>query len=286
MLNMKKALPFLFLLTSVTVFSQTATEVYLFDLNLLKTGAITVGNGINVSKHAGYDNQPFFHPDKPLLYYTSGRSGGQTDILAFDYKTGQTTEVTRTPESEYSPTITPDKNFLSCIIMRDKVQDLGKYPVGGGKPEILVNNLTVGYHAWLDNDDLILFVLGDPLTLHRFNTGTKKDAVIASGIGRSIQRIPGETAVSFIDRSSGTHGMIKKLSADGTITEITKTILGQDDIAWLADGRILSSDGTSLLVYDTKKKLNWQPVRGPRLNGITRLAVSSDGKKIAVVVAE
>ena len=42
MLNMKKALPFLFLLTSVTVFSQTATEVYLFDLNLLKTGAITV----------------------------------------------------------------------------------------------------------------------------------------------------------------------------------------------------------------------------------------------------
>lgn len=283
---MKKFAFILSIISFSGAFAQSATEVYLFDLNLLKTGEITVGNGINVSKHAGYDNQPYFHPEKQLLYYTSARSGGQTDILAFDYKTGQTVEVTRTPESEYSPTVTPDKNFISCIIMRDKVQDLGKYPMAGGKPEILVNNLTVGYHAWLGQDDLILFVLGEPLTLHRYNTTSKKDAVIASVVGRSIHKVPGENAVSFIDRSTGTHGTIKKVLADGSITEITKTVLGQDDIAWLPDGRIISSDGRSLLVFNPKKERNWQPVRGPVLNGISRLAVSSDGKKIAVVVSE
>mgnify|MGYP003338281233 FL=1 len=283
---MKKALALFVLLFAVTRAGAQNTEVYLFDLNLLKTGVITVANGINVSKHQGYDNQPYFHPEKPVLYYTSSRSGGQTDILTFDYKTGQTGELTRTPESEYSPTITPDGKSVSCIIMRDKVQDLGMYPIGGGAPEILVNNLTVGYHAWLDKDDVILFVLGNPLTLHRFNTISKSDAVIASTVGRSIHRIPGETAVSFIDRSSGTHGMIKKVDAAGKISDITKTVLGQDDIAWLPDGRIISSDGHNLLVFNPKKDRNWQPVRGPVLNGITRIAVSPDGKKIAVVVSE
>ena len=283
---MKKILSLLVIVFAVSRLGAQNTEVYLFDLNLLKTGAITVANGINVSKHHGYDNQPYFHPTKPVLYFTSARSGGQTDILSFDYKTGQTSEFTRTPESEYSPTVTPDGNFVSCIIMRDKVQDLGKYPIGGGNPEILVNTLTVGYHAWMDDDDLVLFVLGNPLTLHRFNTKSKSDAVIASNVGRSIHRIPGENAISFIDRSSGTHGLIKKVSAGGSISDITKTVLGQDDIAWLPDGRIISSDGRNLLVFNPKKDRNWQPVRGPVLNGISRIAVSPDGKKIAVVVAE
>mgnify|MGYP003337332573 CR=1 FL=1 len=52
------------------------------------------------------------------------------------------------------------------------------------------------------------------------------------------------------------------------------------------DYRIISSDGHNLLVFNPKKDRNWQPVRGPVLNGITRIAVSPDGKKIAVVVSE
>ncbi|MEJ0031081.1 MAG: hypothetical protein WDO15_12190 [Bacteroidota bacterium] len=70
--------------------------------------------------------------------------------------------ITGTSEREFSPTVTPDKQFLSCIIQRDDgVQDLGKYPIDGGDPALIIDNLKVGYHVWVDNSHLALFVLGE-----------------------------------------------------------------------------------------------------------------------------
>lgn len=108
------------------------TEIYLFDL-MIKKSRIQLSNPQNITNHAGYDNQPFFHPDKPLIYYSSARAEDKTDILEYNYTTKATRHITTTPEREYSPTVTPDKNFLSCIIQRDNgEQNLGKYPIEGG----------------------------------------------------------------------------------------------------------------------------------------------------------
>src|SRR5690606_9821643 len=110
------------------------SEIYLFDLSN-KKGKITLSKPKNATNHPGYDNQPFFHTDKPILYYASFNEEGRADIKSYDYVTGETKFITQTNEREYSPTLTPDKKYLSCIIQRDNgEQNLGKYPVDGGEP--------------------------------------------------------------------------------------------------------------------------------------------------------
>ena len=80
--------------------------------------------------------------------------------------TKETEEITRTNEREYSPTITPDGKYLSCIIQRgDDSQDLGKYPLAGGPAKVLIDSLKIGYHAWMNQNELLLFVLGESMTL-------------------------------------------------------------------------------------------------------------------------
>jgi len=282
---MKKIL-FVILITSCMVtFGQTATEIWLFDLNLKGTPAVSGGK--NITSRAGYDNQPHFRPGHHEIFYASFRDDGRSDLKKYNWKTGVTSDVTSTPEREYSPTVTPDKKWISCIIQRDNnAQDLGKYPVHGGRPEVIIDNLTVGYHAWLSDTDLILFVLGDPQTLRHYNTISKKDRILFEKPGRSIQRIPRTDLVSVVDKQDPLHWFILKIGADLKPVKVTETIHGSEDIAWTPDGRIISSDGTRFLINNPLKTNGWIPMQGPELKGISRIAISPDGKKLAAVISE
>lgn len=264
------------------------TEIYLFDLSQKKS-TVTISNPQNITNRLGYDNQPNFNPVEPLIYYAAANAEGKTDIIEYNYTTQKTRNITTTPEREYSPTVTPDKQFISCIIQRDNgAQDLGKYPIEGGDPIVLINTLTVGYHAWINQNELMLFVLGDTMTLHRFNVSTKKDEIIASNIGRSLHKIPKTTAMSFVHKVSEKEWLIKKLNANGTIETITSTLPGREDLAWTPDGKILMSDGNKLFSFAPGKSDSWKPVVMPSAlaGSITRLAVNTKGNKLAVVVSE
>lgn len=271
--------------------AQTSTEIYLFDLSVRKN-SVSLANPVNFTNHKGYDNQPYFHPTETRIYYSSFNEDGRSDIQVYDYKLKKTTPVTQTSEREYSPTVTPDQDHLSCIIQRDNnAQDLGKYALDGGPADIIIDNLIVGYHVWADNSHLALFVLGNPNTLHYLRLPTKKDTILAENIGRSLHRIPGESAISFVHKVSETEWLIKKLDTHTMqITTLAQTLPGRDDLCWLPDGKILMSDGTNLFFYTPgNHALGWRKVNSPpmsALKGVTRLAVSNTGKKIAVVVTE
>src|SRR5215470_6563564 len=201
--------------------AQPSTEIFLFDIKVTN-GQVTLSNGQNITKHKGYDNQPFFHPDQPLIYYSSFDDSSRSDIKVYNYNTKQTSNITLTREKEYSPTVTPDRNFISCIIQRDNgVQDLAKYPINGGKPEILINHLKIGYHAWAGENKLLLFVLDDSIhnSLHYYYLGKNADTVIAENIGRSLHIIPGQNAMSFVQRASEKISVIKKFDmSNGVIS--------------------------------------------------------------------
>ncbi len=268
---------------------QPASEIFLFDLQLKKDN-IALRNGKNITNHKGYDNQPFFHPRNPLMYYTAADSTGRTDIFAYDFKADKTIRITKTNEREFSPTITPDGQFLSCIIQRDNgAQDLGQYPIAGGSADVIVNNLIVGYHAWLNENVLILFVLGETPTLRKFTIDDRSDSIIAENISRSLHRIPGTKAVSFIQKHPG-DWFIKKIENNGrSITTISKTIQNGEDLAWTPDGRILMGQGSKLYVSNPGRNESWKEVvieTTLPLKGITRIAVSPKGDKIAIVVEE
>jgi Tol biopolymer transport system component len=265
--------------------AQTGSEIYIADLDIMDSG-IVLSNPKNITNRIGYDNQPSFHPGKHLLYYSSFNEDERSDIKVYNYRNGKTELLTQTKEREYSPTVTPDDKFISCIIQRDDgAQDLGQYPIKGGEPVILINNLIVGYHTWISPAKLALFVLGAPLTLRVYDLETKKDSIIASSIGRSLHKIPSRNSFSYVDKSSA-QWKINSWS-DGDIETIIETLPAREDLAWSPDGKIIASDGRQFFFYDPKKNdRNWQMFYASDLKGVSRLAVSPDGKKIAFVVAE
>ncbi|HET9825627.1 MAG TPA: hypothetical protein VFP87_09835, partial [Chitinophagaceae bacterium] len=182
---MKKLFTLSLILSVLFSRAQPATEIFLFDLTITN-GQVIISNGVNITNHKGYDNQPFFHPAQPIIYYSSFDDSSRSDIKFYNYSTKQTNNFTRTREREYSPTVTPDGDFISCIIQRDNGdQDLGKYPIKGGKAQVLINHLKVGYYAWADENRLFLFVLDDSInnSLHYYYLDKNADTVIAENIG-------------------------------------------------------------------------------------------------------
>jgi hypothetical protein len=294
---MKKMLFPVFMICFLHCSAQTGSEIFLFDMKVTD-GQVVLSNGINITNHKGYDNQPFFHPSQSIIYYSSFDDSGRSDIKYYDYKKKQTNNFTLTHEREYSPTVTPDGNYISCIIQRDNgAQDLAKYPINGGKPEVLINHLKIGYHAWAGQNKLLLFVLDDSIhnSLHYYYLDKDADTVIAENIGRSLHKIPGQNAMSFVQRISEKQAVVKKLDMNtGVISTIVATLPGQDHLTWLQNGVMLMSDGNKLYFHqesafqETKDK-GWQPVTikdSFLLNGITRLATNVSNDKLAIVVSE
>lgn len=289
---MKRLLILIFLASDLAS-AQPATDIYLFDL-AGENGKLVLTNGTNITRHKGYDNQPYFHPSLPLVYYASANDSGRTDIKVYNWTTRETSSLTRTHDREYSPTVTPDGKFLSCILQLDNgAQNLVQYPINGGQPRELVWHLKVGYHAWGGEQRVLLFVLDDSVrnSLHNYHLDTNSDTVIAENIGRCLLRIPGQNAISFVQKLPGNRGVIKRFDLQtGVISTINNTLDGQDFLTFFADGSMLASDGIRFYTCSNLYQASWQPVEEgagvPVLKGITRLALSADNRKLAVVVSE
>jgi hypothetical protein len=284
-------LPILLFNFTLALQAQTGSEIYLFDLKI-KGEKIFLRHPQNITRHPGYDNQPFFHPDKPVLFYASADSSGRTDILLYDYQRKTTKNITHTHEREYSPTLTPDKKFVSCIIQRDSgAQDLGKYPVAGGVPVIIIDKLIVGYHAWADNTHVAVFTLPQPFKLHIIDVVTGRDTVVAENIGRALHKIPGENAISFVQKLTDQEWQINRLDLPSLkISPLVRSLPGKEPaIAWTSDGRIITNDGQKLFFFIPGQSATWTPVESDAMwppNSVTRMAVSARGDKLAVVVIE
>src|SRR5882762_7319360 len=79
-----------------------------------RTEELKFGEPKKITNFSGYNNQPFFMPDGQSVLYTS-ISNKQADIYRFDGRTDATAQVTNTPESEYSPTLMPDRKNISVV---------------------------------------------------------------------------------------------------------------------------------------------------------------------------
>jgi WD40 repeat protein len=261
------------------------SDVFLVDVTDTKA-KIKLGQPQKISTTTGYNNQPSFTPDGQSILYTSIRDR-QADIYRYELSGGTTTQVTNTPESEYSPTVMPDARFLSVVrVEADGTQRLWKFPLAGGEPSLILENVKpVGYHLWLDERALALFILGKPNTLQIADIVTGKTETIADNPGRVLRRIPHDDKFSFVHKV-GNDWIIKAVEVKSKkISEVAKTMPGVEDYAWLPSGVILM--GRQSKIYQHKKgDWAWEEVAdfsNVGLKNITRIAVSPKGDRIAIV---
>ena len=276
------------------------TEIFLAKLTVAD-GTITIGPAENISKSAGYDNQPSFTADGRGVFFTSARGGApkgatesQMDIYRYDIATKQVTAVTKTPESEYSATVTPDGRHISVIrVEGDKTQRLWRFPLAGGAPSVILTEIKpVGYHAWLDGQTLALFVLGQPPTLQVADVRTGKAEVAATGIGRSLVAMPGG-GVSFVQRTDDGASRTLRISqvslADGKPSTRVITMgpanAADEYLAWFPDGTLLMAAGGQMMAL-RRGASDWKAIADLTALGmgqVSRIAVSPKGDWIAMV---
>jgi dipeptidyl aminopeptidase/acylaminoacyl peptidase len=260
-------------------------DIFLAPLSI-QAGRVTVGTPVNVTHRDGYDNQPSFTPNGRAILFTSTHDDGQSDIYRYDIATQATTRVTTTPESEYSASVMPGgKRFSVIRVEKDSAQRLWSFAMDGSDPRLVVESLKpVGYHVWADSTTLAMFVLGSPNALVLGDLRTGKMDTVAHGIGRSLARVPG--GFSFVEAVSRTESRLKTMMLPSRVVADVTTLPGRaQDIAWLSDGSLLAGDGAKLVTWHAGASA-WTDVidlRSAGLSDITRLAVSPDGKWLALV---
>lgn len=266
-----------------------ATDIQLLPVELGEDGRWTVLRPYPATDRDGYDNQPAFEPDGEGLLYTSQR-GDQTDVYRYDLASGETVQVTDTSESEYSPTPMPGGERFSVVrVEADGTQRLWSFPLAGGAPELLLPGIApVGYHAWLDADTLALFVLGEPITLRIASLAGGEARVVAETVGRSLHRIPGAGGLSYLDKSSDPWTLRHYGPEEGATGALGKALPESEDYAWAPDGSLIMGSG-ALLYRGVRRgrEIEWSVLTDlgeEGLGPITRLAVSPDGRTLAVVV--
>ena len=288
---MKKILFIFSILTSSLCISQPATEVYLFDFivnDSLKT--FKLENPINISDNEGvYDNQPSFLLDGTGVLFASTRND-QTDVALYDLENNLKSWLTNTLGNEYSPTQSPlTKYFTAIKLEEDETQLLWLYRFNRKKPKVLIENLKVGYHAWLNKKMVVSFVLNEPPTLEVSNLKYKIKYPIEKNIGRSIHVIPNTQLISYISHEHEDHEIYSIDPLNSKKEYIADAIAGSQDMAWTPDGIMIMGKDEKLYKLKPGEDKDWIEIASLKefkLDGITRIAVSPLGNKIAIVINE
>jgi hypothetical protein len=182
----------------------------------------------------------------------------------------------------------PDDEGVSVIrVEPDGTQRVWAFGAGGGAPTPVLRDVKpAGYHAWIDANRLAVFVLGQPPTLQIADVTGGRPTVVAEGIGRSLLRRPSGT-ISFVQRE-GEGWAVKEYDPAGkTVRPVVAALEGsaERDAAWGLDGTLFMTRGTEVHA--------WRPgqdgfllVADPAIGTLSRLAVSRDGRWMALVAAE
>jgi len=284
---------------------QGDSDIILADLSQ-KDGHFVISNAVNITDRAGYDNQPHFSTDGKSLFYTAQLPAKelaeqskeviqqQTDSMKYNLATGTVTNETNTNLSEYSPTINTDQNKITVVqVEHDNRQRLWQFSLTDKSTpaQVLLKEIEpVGYFAFGANQDLLMFVLGEPHTLQYIASLTSKPAIVDNNIGRSVKRIPDSPLFSYIkvnesNKESGHMAMQFDPKSQQT-SLLVELPTSSEYFGWHPQQYLLTANGNQLLSWNYKdSNKDWTEIKGTAAcdGQITRIAVSEQGDKIAFV---
>ena len=239
----------------------------------------------------GYNNQPSFISNDEI-YFSMGSTSesSQTDIVSLNLRSQIKTNVTQSEDREYSPTPLLEPYYFSCVRQEadgKNTQRLWFFPVdrsSQGKP-LLPLQTNVGYHCWLKDEMVALFIVGEPHKLALANTLDKSVVTLTSNIGRCLQRLPNGN-LAFIHKTTETNWTIKELDVTTMRSKtIVSTVPQSEDFVVLPNNTLLMARGSKLFKYKMGWDTQWLEVADfekHNLKNISRMAISQNGK-IALV---
>ncbi|TVP43115.1 MAG: hypothetical protein EA350_14335 [Gemmatimonadales bacterium] len=299
--------------------AQPSTDVIVLDL-YPHLDHVHVGSMIRVTDRDGYDNQPSF-VDHDRLLFVSDREGGRTEVFMYTISTGALERVTETPEeAEYSPRVVPGGGAISTVRVEadGESQHLVRYPAaflgrdrrgdaGAGRaaaaaadgPEgaaaaeverLAAPLADIGYYAWAGPGHVALYRVGDPSSLHLVEVeveGGGESRLVRERVGPSVQSIPGTTEVSFVDVGDPDRPVLYRLEGiTGEVEEVAELPSGAVEHAWLSDFTAYMGHEGTLYRSTSSPDTPWHPILelGEAVGSFSRIAVTSGGRRIAVVV--
>jgi hypothetical protein len=262
------------------------TDIFLMRINA--DGEPDVASLRNLTRRAGYDNQPAFLPAGGAILFSAIGDDLQSDIYRLELSEGALTRVTQTPESEYSPTPMAGGGFSVVRVESDGTQHLWRYSAEGAPLEMLEPDLgNVGYHHWLAEDRLALFLVAEPTELVLVRLDDGKVQPVAVDVGRSFS-LNRESGSLYFLRSAreGAWELCSRNETNGEIVVHINAPGNSQDMAIDKQGWIWMADGKTLWRWRPGQD-HWSSVMdlNGRLPGsMTRLAFSGDASELAMVV--
>jgi hypothetical protein len=144
-----------------------------------------------------------------------------------------------------------------------------------------------GYHAWVDAARVAVYVLGKPATLQIVDVASGKATVVASDVGRSIHRRPSSGTISFAQRVDGRWMVREWIPAGGEVKDLVPALQGSADrdMAWGPDGTLFMTSGGEVHWWRPGQS-SWTLLADAGIGTLSRLAVSPDGRWMALVAVE
>jgi hypothetical protein len=242
----------------------------------------------------GYNNQPQWVNNNELqIAVQSPYDTSQTEIFSLSLLNNVITQVTATPESEYSPTLMPDRRNISCIrsdATQAGTQRLWTYPLDRSNAgrNLLPLHQDIGYHCWLSDKKLALFIVnGRGNFLKIVNVEDQSSIQLLNGIGRSMARMS-DGKLAYVQKATDKTWYIKSMDVNNYNSDvIIQTIPNSEDFTLLPDGTFIMGSGSKLYTYKVgNPDKQWKEIADLSKYGIfniRRLTVSRELDKIAIV---
>ena len=279
------------LLSQVLLAQLPTSNIFLFDYELSK-GKIVFKNPkfLTDFNSDGYNNQPYFLSAGKILITSNWDDNAQTDILLLEVGPNRISRITKTSQSEYSPTPMPDSDYFSVIRVepsQNNAQYLWQYPLDrrSSGQALFKDIVTVGYHCWLNQREVVMFLVDAPqhkMVVGNTDNGTSRE--INQGIGRCFVK-DGRNGFYFVDKISPKFWYIKYYDSHTRKADIITPVLEQkEDFAILSDDSILMGRDNELYIYNPKISNDWilvADLSSLGIKNITRLKVFKN--KLALV---
>jgi len=280
-------------LSAERAIAQTPTPVNLYVADVkYENGTVRVSNPRKLTGDRGVNSQPSFTPDgKAILFVSRRDTTGQSDVYRIDLASGVETQVTKTPENENTPTVTPDGNMMVIRwVPATLFKEWGPWIYKNGQPAsgVLPGPDTVGYYVRVDSTTFAMMRPKSRPAVALFDTrkGTMTDYAWPVA-NLPPQLVPHRHAISFTKTDSLGHNQIGMLDMRTLQSSpVAPSLVGRVIHSWTRNGFLLMGKGNSIYALKPGPAASWKKVaemKQPDLQSVSTYVVSPGGDKVILI---